>query len=238
MKSPFLTIVGAAVLLLTGAAMAQDVRFSARAFGTGAFEAFVDGRSVPKTYALSPPKLLVSCFSADNVERQIWVDFHPHALESGRLVSKILPLPGDCIAWNGLLNAQTSFGVGKADEKSADIFINQGAIGGNALDLSSPLPRPNLRAPANGSVFYHFPRTTNYAWDPVPGAFSYSLEIQIETGKPAAPWERWRVYQNIRANSFQADFVGMQSGLWRVWAISKTGQPGYASAWWKFTYNH
>ena len=80
MKSHFVTMIGVAVLLLAGAARAQDVRFSARAFGTGAFEAFVDGRSVPEIYALSPPKLLVSCLSADNVERQVWVDFHPNAL--------------------------------------------------------------------------------------------------------------------------------------------------------------
>jgi len=112
--------------------------------------------------------------------------------------------------------------------------------------VSVSLPAPGLAAPAqlspaNGSVFENYPRTTRLQWSPVPGAATYTVEIDAYdvgsgrwfsdlAGKP------WGLVPNIKETSYTFDFVGAQPGRWRVWAVDANGQEGPQSGWWEFRY--
>jgi len=111
-----------------------------------------------------------------------------------------------------------------------------------AVSLPAPgLVAPTQLSPANGSVFEHYPRTTRLQWSPVPGAATYTVEIDAYdpgsgrwfsdlAGKP------WDLVPNIKETSYSFDFVGAQPGRWRVWAVDANGLEGPQSGWWEFRY--
>ncbi|MFB2118854.1 C25 family cysteine peptidase [Parapedobacter sp. 2B3] len=82
------------------------------------------------------------------------------------------------------------------------------------------VPRPI--APAEGSVFNHYPRTMTFSWQPVsiPGA-TYSIEIDAHGAVRAGQWaaesfQTFSVHHNLTGTSFNHNFVGAQPGRWRV----------------------
>lgn len=103
------------------------------------------------------------------------------------------------------------------------------------------LPAPVHVSPANGTPFSHFPRRTTLAWRPVPGARSYTVEIDCYHCCQANKWcndvgRVWKEVPALDATSYTFDFVGAQPGRWRVWAVDATGRPGTKSQWWDFRY--
>jgi hypothetical protein len=125
--------------------------------------------------------------------------------------------------------------------------VEEGNEGNNeSAPVAVSLPAPSLAAPtqlspANGSVFENYPRTTRLQWSAVPGAATYTVEIDAYdpgsgrwfsdlAGKP------WDLVPNIKETSYTFDFVGAQPGRWRVWAVDANGQEGPQSGWWEFRY--
>jgi len=106
---------------------------------------------------------------------------------------------------------------------------------------AGPLPAPMQISPTNGSVFSNFPRRTTLRWRPVRGAASYTVEIDCRDCCQAGKWctevgREWKVVPGLRTPIYTFDFVGAQSGRWRVWAVDEDGRPGVKSDWWEFRY--
>ena len=100
------------------------------------------------------------------------------------------------------------------------------------------LPAPVQLSPANGSTFSNFPRTTVLQWQAVPGAASYSVEVDYYS-PGVTNCTGGTVTKNptgLTTTSYTFDFVGAQPGCWRVWAVDSMGRAGIASTWWLFTY--
>ena len=106
----------------------------------------------------------------------------------------------------------------------------------------SSLPAPRPLSPETGADFHHFPRTTDLTWTAVPGAESYSVEIDCfhccwlgkwctEVGKPRL------AASGIKTTSYRFDWVGMNLGRWRVWAVGAEGRESARSEWRDFYYS-
>jgi len=107
----------------------------------------------------------------------------------------------------------------------------------SAEALVAPLPL----SPASDSVFNTYPRTTTLQWGSVPGAASYSVEIDCHDCCVAGQWctdvgKQWDIVRNVYATSYTFNWVGANQGRWRVWAVGSSGQEGPKSDWWYFTY--
>jgi hypothetical protein len=96
------------------------------------------------------------------------------------------------------------------------------------------LPAPTQVSPADGASFNIFPRTTTLTWTAVPGAAQYHVEVQCDVCG-STPWVPW-IDKTVTATSYTFDWVGAQSGRWRVTAIDANGTAGTPSGFWTFTY--
>lgn len=108
-------------------------------------------------------------------------------------------------------------------------------------EIRSVLAAPVLLSPKCGSVFSIFPRTTHLQWEAVPGATSYTVEIDCFDCCVDGKWctdvgRTWLVVPNIRTLSYTFDFVGAQPGRWRVWAAGGGRLEGFKSGWCEFRY--
>ena len=111
-------------------------------------------------------------------------------------------------------------------------------------ELEAPLPL----LPVNGSdLDQPFPRETKLTWSPVPGAASYTVELEFcmpggaDGSKCVTPHPlEGRLMQpqaGIEGTDYTTQiFPGSQPGRWRVWAVDSAGRPGAKSAWTNF--NH
>jgi hypothetical protein len=91
---------------------------------------------------------------------------------------------------------------------------------------------PKLLSPNDGTVFGHFPRTVTLAWEGVRGATGYKLEIQFESGR----WIPLGSVRDTNTTTYTFNFVGAQSGRWRVWVVDAEGREGPKSEWSVFTF--
>jgi hypothetical protein len=98
-----------------------------------------------------------------------------------------------------------------------------------------PISAPNLLSPADGTRFDQYPRTVTLAWERVPGASFYKVEIQFQSG---SNWSALGQVRNTRTPTHTFDFVGAQPGRWRVWAVDGEGKEGPKSRWSGFYFTH
>jgi hypothetical protein len=87
-----------------------------------------------------------------------------------------------------------------------------------------PLTAPSLLFPADRSVFNHYPRTVTLRWAPTPGIASYRVEVRYDDST-------WVLARHVPATSWSFEFVGAQSGKWRVWSVNPQGQESPKSDW-------
>lgn len=97
---------------------------------------------------------------------------------------------------------------------------------------NTALHSPSPLSPSSGSSFNNYPRTTELKWRAVNGAASYMVEDEYNDGK----WEPFIKQSAGNTTSYKFDFVGMQTGRWRVWAVGQDGKEGPKSSWWGFKY--
>ena len=104
------------------------------------------------------------------------------------------------------------------------------------LPIIRPLVAPRQLSPANHAVFNIYPRKTTLRWSKVPGAKRYGLEIDCfhccESGKwCSAVGRKFKVVDNLVAQSYTFEYVGAQKGRWRVWSIDANGHKSPVSPW-------
>jgi hypothetical protein len=89
--------------------------------------------------------------------------------------------------------------------------------------------------PANGALFFHYPRTTTLTWRAVAGAAQYQVDLQCDTCG-STPWAPWGG-TTTSATSYGFTWVGDNQGRWRVTAIAPDGTRGSSSDWWYFRFD-
>jgi len=97
---------------------------------------------------------------------------------------------------------------------------------------------PVLASPEEGTVFNHYPRKTKLVWNPVPEAVQYLVEIDFYYREGWHLEYTGRKYRCllVSATEFEFDFVGAQSGRWRIAAIYENDIMGEKSEWRTFRY--
>lgn len=112
--------------------------------------------------------------------------------------------------------------------------------------IAGLLPAPKNGSPADGTIFYHYPRTTTLEWSAVPGAATYTVELELCTWERPDGTECKETHPmlslreppptGIEGTSYQFSFLGAQPGRWRVWAVDARGRAGSKSPWSIFVY--
>jgi len=108
--------------------------------------------------------------------------------------------------------------------------------------LARPLAAPEPLAPAAGVVFSHFPRVTVVSWRAVPGAATYTVEVDCLHCCQSDRWctdvgRSYIVATGVRGTSYEFSFAGAQPGRWRVSAADAAGHKGRPSPWREFSYS-
>ena len=100
--------------------------------------------------------------------------------------------------------------------------------------VSAPVPV----SPPEGAVFHHFPRATQLTWSPITGAAAYMLEWDYQYGgKWWSEDHNSEITTRVTGTMFSFDFVGGQTGRWRVWAVFADGKSSAKSPWREFSYS-
>ena len=112
----------------------------------------------------------------------------------------------------------------------------------------SPADGAELSPPADQIALKNYSRNTKVEWQDVPGAASYTVEVDFCDGRDKDIREcidpqplSLRINARptgIVGTSYEFTFVGRQPGRWRVWAIDKKGEEGFKSPWRTFFYIH
>ena len=116
------------------------------------------------------------------------------------------------------------------------VAINQTGWLKSTSEVAPPISIPRQLSPADRTSFSHFPRTVTLAWEAVPNAESYKVEIEYDasSGEASPQWTILGSVTNVNEPTYSFDFLGAQAGRWRVWAVDAKGQDGPKSAWWVF----
>lgn len=106
---------------------------------------------------------------------------------------------------------------------------------------ANPVSSPEQIAPADGSVFRHFPRTTTLTWTDVACAASYTVEVDCYHCCQRNRWcsdvgRTFQLFEDIESTSHTFGFVGAQPGRWRVSAVDASGGVSAQTGWWVFRY--
>jgi hypothetical protein len=111
--------------------------------------------------------------------------------------------------------------------------------------------RDDLRArfPGRGAAINtvhsvpYVPRTTLAEWQAVPGAASYTIELDCYHCCGDSRWcsdvgRQWKLEEGLSATRHSFDWVGSQPGRWRVWPVDAEGRAGPKSGWTGFDYSY
>ena len=142
-------------------------------------------------------------------------------------------------------------GVPSGSEKELKIALIHSTPTANERDR---LPAPAPITPLDGTDFGAGPpdaiklaRYTKLEWAAVPGAASYSVEVEFCDGiksreegcknPHSLQFPNWPPASGIDRTSYEFNFIGSQPGRWRVWATDADGRPGLRSPWNTFFYH-
>jgi hypothetical protein len=102
------------------------------------------------------------------------------------------------------------------------------------------LDAPTQLLPKDNSTFSTYPRKLQVIWNPVPGAASYSVEVDFECADnvwcPLQSVGGSGIASGLTGTTYTLEFVGAQPGRWRVWAVGNDGRHGLQSPWRVFTF--
>jgi len=150
--------------------------------------------------------------------------------------------------WNGAEGADLqplTLQVSSGETKILSVSLEK-MLARDEVANSSALEAPQTLSPIDGEEFSHYPRTTRLEWAAVPGAVSYTVELEVcqPGGVDRKECRDPRLLQmrgnpplsGIEGTSYEFLFIGAQPGRWRVWAVDEKGQLGEKSAWSKFIF--
>ena len=128
-------------------------------------------------------------------------------------------------------------------------FYDNGVVNGPER-MKRSLDALRARFPGHGGAIvlnpetdtHYVPRTTVAEWNPIPGAASYTIEVDCFHCCGEGKWcadigSKWKIERNLHTTLYSFDWVGAQPGRWRVWAIEANGRPGIKSDWSYFDYS-
>lgn len=140
-------------------------------------------------------------------------------------------------------------------ETSARAFVEQSTANQTQPDaplsndsanrIAQRLPAPRLLSPGDGIVMNHYPRTTRLEWELVPGAETYTVEIQFLGGNVWNDLTEFLQNQGyvgytppvkLAQTTFSLNWVGINPGRWRVWAVDPAQKEGRKSEWREFRF--
>ncbi len=102
------------------------------------------------------------------------------------------------------------------------------------------LPAPILVSPDDGATFDVYPRATTLLWEPVDGAAKYLVEIMAcaptDTDTCFSHPMLEKTTRETIETMYAFNFVGEQTGKWRVIPIDASGELGNPSEWRIFLY--
>jgi hypothetical protein len=159
-------------------------------------------------------------------DNQTWITVNPTSgINSGEVIVTVNTVklkPGD---YSGIITIESNGG-----NKNGTINL-----------IREGITTPIQLSPANGSIFYHYPRTTTLEWEAVLGAMSYTVEIDRYHYCGIDQWctdigETWKIKSEIQTTSYAFNYVNTEPGRWRVWAVNANGQESVKSSWWYFEY--
>lgn len=89
----------------------------------------------------------------------------------------------------------------------------------------------------------YVPRTTVAEWNAIPGAASYTIEVDCYLCCAEGKWcadvgSKWKIEPDVKTTLYSFDWVGAQPGRWRVWAVDAKGHAGARSHWAYFDYSN
>lgn len=93
------------------------------------------------------------------------------------------------------------------------------------------------RYPPDEAAFGHYPRTVPLRWSAVPGASSYTVEVQFCENMACQRPSYWETKPGLKTKSYTLNFVGDQPGRWRVWAVDASGREGPRGGWHSFSFS-
>lgn len=154
--------------------------------------------------------------------------------------------------WFGIAGSNDPIHVASGSTIEVEVYLKRRA-GASDLPLNEAekragvnLPAPEQLSPKDATEFNRFPRATKLAWEPVEGAVSYSVEIDVcQGGLPRTSGCKNPQPLLLKSNppttglastSYDFYFIGAQPGRWRVWAVDKEGREGFKSPWSNFIY--
>ena len=158
-----------------------------------------------------------------------WVELDP-AAESYRKRAEVRQSAGDASG-----AGQDSQKAGVAPEASASRPISKKLA--DSDPSNADLAAPKLLFPADKAELNVLPRRTVCTWEPVAGAASYIFEWDYSAD--GAWWQESkneRLGYAVAGTSYFFDFVGKQTGRWRVSAVDTEGRRGRPSKWRTFQY--
>jgi hypothetical protein len=109
--------------------------------------------------------------------------------------------------------------------------------------VSTPSPefisKPEQLSPADGTIFDDSTSRITLKWRPVPGAASYTVEID-EYDPGSGLWlsesTGSRIESGMTGTSYSFEPQVKARGRWRVWTVGSDGQESEKSSWWNFNY--
>jgi WD40 repeat protein len=97
---------------------------------------------------------------------------------------------------------------------------------------------PTQQSPADGTMFHHYPRTATLRWAAVPGAQTYTVQVEFNGSRDvqSSSWRIWELTPHLTTTAYTFDFIGAQPGRWRIWVVDAAGRASLKSDWWTFTF--
>jgi hypothetical protein len=122
------------------------------------------------------------------------------------------------------------FSENKRKTSNSDVKDGKDVKQTNTVDKPDPVPDlkpPTLLSPADNEVFNIYPRHTVLIWSAVKNAQSYKVEIEFDAGP------NWSAYPLVATEetTYSFDFIGAQSGRWRVSTVYNDGKISTPSPW-------
>lgn len=116
---------------------------------------------------------------------------------------------------------------------------------GELINRDGRLAVPRLLSPADAAVMNYYPRHLTMEWESVPSADTYTVEIQFQGGST------WNDLTEFLSNNgyvgyvepvkltdtkYSLNWVGINPGRWRVWAVDAKEKAGRKSEWRQFRF--